>query len=225
MTSARPHIEASAVAVYRHTTDQLGRRRDDEACDATCRHVVDVIEAEFGKLQAAGAGIACAAGCNFCCHLRVGVFAHEAIALLHYLRTTLPRDEASAIEKRILENARRIDDLTVAEHYAARIRCAFLVDGRCAAYDVRPSACARYHSMSRARCEYAYDHPQDMGTPSNSRPALEELQALGAAVVAATGAALEHAGLSATTAELHQLLRTMIENPSVLDRWRAGEAV
>jgi Fe-S-cluster containining protein len=219
------HIEAVAANVRRHVTDELDRGRDAEACDVVCRHVVGVIEAEFEAHRAEGAGIACAPGCTFCCHLRVGVFAHEAVALLHYLRTHASRDEAAAIEERIVSNARRIDGTTPADHYAARLPCAFLVRGRCAAYDVRPSACARYHSMSRARCEYSYEHPRAMGTPQNSRPALLELQELGAAVDSATEASLVHAGLSAAKAELHQLLRTMIEEPSVVDRWRAGEDI
>jgi Fe-S-cluster containining protein len=222
MPGTRERIDAAATTVHRRGTEELGRR-ETAACAATCRHVVDVIEAEFETLQADGAGIACAPGCTFCCHLRVGVFAHEALALLDHLRASAARDEAAAIEKRILENARAIDGKTAAEHNAARIRCAFLVNGRCSAYEVRPSACARYHSLSRARCEYSFDHPQDIGTPRNSRPALADLQAFGAAVDSATEAALKEAGLSTAKSELHQLLRIFIEDPSGVDRWRAGE--
>jgi hypothetical protein len=217
----RDHIAAAAADVHRHTTEQLGRR-NVEACAAIGRHDAAVVEAEFERLKGDGAGIACAAGCTFCCHLRVGIFPHEAIALLNHLRTALQPDEASAIEKRILENAHEIDGKSVAEHNAARIRCALLVDGRCAAYDVRPAACARYHSLSRARCEYSYDHPHDIGTARNSRPALAELQAFGAAVDAATVAALEGAGLSSTKGELHQRLRAMIESPRAVEQWLAG---
>ncbi len=221
----RERIDAAAANVRRRVTVELGRDSEPQACAATCRSVVGVIEAEFATLQSAGAGIACASGCTFCCHLRVGVYVHEALALLSHLRTSAPRAQAAAIEERIIGNARMIDRMTAAEHNAARIPCAFLVKGCCSAYDVRPSACARYHSLSRARCEYAYDHPQDIGTPRNSRPALAELQALGSAVDSATAASLEDLGLSTTKAELHQLLRTLIENPEAVDRWRAGEAV
>jgi Fe-S-cluster containining protein len=224
VTLSNEHTAAASEA-YRHTADALAKGRDTEACVAACRAVVDIIEAEHDALRTGGAAIACAAGCAFCCHLRVGAYTHEAIALLDYLHTTPSRNEAAAVVERILENARRIDEMTVAEHYAARIPCAFLVDGRCAAYGVRPSACARYHSMSRARCERSFDNPRDMGTPRNSRPALRELQTFGAAVGDATEAALREARLSATTAELHQLLRAMIEEPSVVERWFAGEDI
>jgi Fe-S-cluster containining protein len=190
------------------------RARDVTACEAACRQVVSALEAEFAAQRSAGAKIACAAGCAFCCHQRVGVFAHEAVALLQYLRTKLPRVAATAIEQRVLANARTIDGWTPEQHRAANLRCALLVDGRCAAYEARPSACARYHSLSRARCEHAFDHPEDIGTPRNSRPALAELQQLGAVLDSAMEAALADAGLPAMKGELHQTLRALLEDSS-----------
>ena len=112
--------------------------------------------------------------------------------------------------------------MSVEEHRSANIPCAFLVDGRCSAHEVRPSACAAYHSMSRARCEYSYNHPRGIGTASNSRPALAELRTFCDALIEATEAGVNDAGLSSTKAELHQVLRTLIEDPSAIERWRAG---
>ena len=190
------------------------RSRDAAACDAVCSKVVAALETEFAARALGRRKIACAAGCAFCCHQRVGVFAHEAVALLHYLRTRVPSADAEEIERRILANARTIDGWTPEQHRAANLRCALLVDGRCAAYEARPSACARYHSLSRARCEHAYEHPEDIGTPRNSRPALAELQQLGAVLDSAMEAALADAGLPATKGELHQTLRALLEDSS-----------
>jgi hypothetical protein len=224
MCSARK-ADATATSVYEVAAARFARGRDAEACASVGRHVVGTLQSKLEELRAAGATVACAPGCAFCCHLRVGAYPHEAIALLEHLRTTVPHEEAAAIVARILENAAKIDGLTVEEHYAARLPCALLVYGRCAAYEARPSACARYHSVSRARCEYAFDHPRDMGTPRNSRPALLEFQAFGAAADSATEAALKHAGLSAIKAELHQLLRAIIESPDVAEDWMAGKLI
>jgi len=202
--------------------DVLRRGPDAEACAAVCRHTVGVLGAELDARRADGARIACVPGCAFCCHQRVGVYAHEAVALLQHLRSCTPRTDAAVIEARVVVNARVVDGMTSEQHRAANLPCAFLVDGRCAAYEVRPSACARYHSLSRARCEHAFAHPEDIGTRRNSRPALAELQALGAAVETATEAALEDAGLSATRGELHQLLRDLLEDAALIERWRNG---
>ena len=116
--------------------------------------------------------------------------------------------------RRVLANARTIDGWTPEQHRASNLSCALLVDGRCAAYAARPSACARYHSLSRARCEHSFQHPQDIGTPRNSRPALADLQELGDALDFGVEAALVDAGLPPAKDELHQTLRALIEDPS-----------
>lgn len=200
------------------------RARDAAACEAVCRHVDSVLEAEFAAQRASGAKIACEAGCAFCCHQRVGVFVHEAAALVLALRTRLPPAEAEAIERRIVANAQTIDGWTPEQHRAANLRCALLVDGRCAAYDVRPSACARYHSLSRARCEHAFEHPEHVGTPRNSRPALAEIQKLASALESSLEAALVDAGLAPGKGELHQTLRALLEDPAAWPDLRPSSA-
>jgi Fe-S-cluster containining protein len=222
MRATREHIDAAAESVRRHAIEELGGRCASGNCGSVCRRVNGALEAEAESQRAAGAPIACAPSCDFCCHLRVDVFPHEAMALLDYLRTSVAATEAAAIERQILENARRIESLTVREHYAANIPCALLVAGRCSAYPVRPSACAAYHSTSRERCEHSYRHPQDIGTPKNSRPALLALQALGDALIAATQEGIDKAGLSSEQTELHQTLRALLEKPSLGANWRAG---
>lgn len=169
------------------------------------------LDAHFAAARAAGAPIACAAGCTFCCHQRVGIFPFEAIALYRHLHTQQSPAQVAAISQRILDNARRIDALTVEEHRRANLACAFLQAGRCSAYAVRPQACATYHSTSRERCEHAFTHPDAMGTPENSRPVLLELQMYAATLRETTRARLESAGLPTRQGELHQLLRALIE--------------
>jgi Fe-S-cluster containining protein len=214
----------ATTAALRSKAAKLLRTRDAVACAAVSRHVDAVLEGELAAQRASGAKIACAPGCTFCCHQRVGVFVHEAVALLRELRNRLPPAEAQAIERRVVANAKTIDGLTPEQHRAANLRCALLVDGRCAAYDVRPSACARYHSLSRARCEHSFEHPQDIGTPRNSRPALAALQELASALESSLEAALIDAGLPSAKGELHQTLRALLEDPSTWARLTPSSA-
>jgi len=116
-----------------------------------------------------------------------------------------------AVIKPDLANAARIDSLTAQQHRTAGIACAFLSAGLCGAHDVRPSSCAAYHSLSRARCEHAFNNPADIGTPRNARPALLELQAFNAAQIEATSAARKAAGLTGEQVELHQALRALLD--------------
>jgi len=212
MRLSREQTTPAATATFERTAGELRKNGDTATCTALCRRLNAVVEEKIDALKRGGANVACAPGCDYCCHLRVDVFAHEAVALAAYLRTQLPAEDAAMIERKIRANAERVDALTVEQHRSAGIACAFLRGGLCAAHEVRPSACAAYHSLSRARCEHAFRHPQDIGTPRNARPALLELQRFGDAQIAATGAARREAGLSGGQTELHQALRALLED-------------
>jgi Fe-S-cluster containining protein len=211
MKLPRGHLNALATTTYDVTVAALKESRGAEVSAALCRRLNGVIDDEIATRQAAGAAIACAPGCNFCCHLRVGVFPHEAVALLQQLRTHVSPSLAVAIEQRVLVNAQRVDGMTPQQHRTAGVACAFLVEGRCSVHDARPAACAAYHSLSRERCEHSFRHPGGIGTPTNARPALLELQVLGAALIEATQAAYNDAGVPGEQVELHQALRTLLE--------------
>jgi Fe-S-cluster containining protein len=211
MRLSREQSSSAATATYEHTATALRESRDGATCAALCRRLNGVIDAKIDALQRAGASVACAPGCAFCCHLRVDVFPHEAAALLHHLRTQVAPERAARIGERIRANALRIDALTPEQHRSAGIGCAFLENGLCSAHDVRPSACAAYHSLSRERCEHSFRHAEHIGTASNARPALLELQAFGTAQIETTAAAYRDAGLASTPAELHQALRALLD--------------
>jgi Fe-S-cluster containining protein len=210
MELERKRLNAATTATYELTATELRKSCGAASCSALCRHLNRVVEDEFAVSTAAGVPIACAPGCDYCCHLRVDVFRHEAVALLDHLRTRASPAAAAAIERRILANAQRIDGMTAEEHRTAGIPCAFLIDGRCSAYEVRPSACAAYHSLSRDRCAHSFHHPRAIGTAGNARPALLELQVFGTALIEATQAGCKAAGGASEQTELHQTLRALL---------------
>lgn len=225
MRVSRDWIHGAATAAAERTAALVAGGADAASCAECCSETSAALEAELARCAAEGAPAACAPGCAFCCHQRVSVFPHEALALLHALRAELPEHQQAAIGQRIRANAERIDGMTVERHYAANLACAFLVDGRCSVYRRRPSICASFHSMSRARCEQAFRQPEGMGTPRNSRPVLLEIQALADSIVEATRSALAAAGLEPAKLELHQALRVLLDDPGAADRWRAGGAL
>jgi Fe-S-cluster containining protein len=202
MQVSREHIHSAATAAYERAA-RLAMDASPARCADACRALAAAIDEQVREAAADGFPPACEAGCAYCCHLRVGVFRHEAVALLHRL-STMPPAQAAAVRERARSNAARIAAMSVEEHYAARLPCAFLLDGHCSAHDVRPSACAAYHSMSRERCERTYRDPSGIGTSAKTRPVLASLQTFCSALIEATKAGLDAGQMPSEQVELHQ---------------------
>jgi hypothetical protein len=134
----------------------------------------------------------------------------------------MPAATASEVEVKIITNATIVDGMTIEQHYATNLQCAFLIDGLCGAYVVRPSACAGYHSMSREQCEYSYSNPEDFGDEEIGKPTLLELQVFAETQQQAAQAGTQAAGYVSDRTELHQTLRAIIEDPKIMQRWRRG---
>ena len=198
----------------------LGRGSDVDACVALARQINHLLAQATQQLQDTGAGIACQVGCNFCCHLRVRVLPHEAIALFRYLQSRVPPQTAERVRSKIEEYARaRGPAATPAP--PPRRPCAFLVDGECAAYEVRPGACAAYHSLSKERCEQSFKDP----TLPTSTVVLRSFQVVAAALEDGLSAELSTQGLSDDRSELHAAVAALLAKPALIARWRAGRSL
>lgn len=154
----------------------------------------------FVRFQERNVDIQCQAGCKFCCHLRVAAFPYEAAAIASYIDSELPQEQALELRKRVAEKAALISGMTVEQHFTTNIECAFLYEGKCSVYPVRPSSCAGYHSLSRERCEFAYNHPADLETV---KPDSEELKQFHAAIDEGIKQALMALEFDAEKGELH----------------------
>jgi hypothetical protein len=195
----------------------LGRSSDVDACMALARQVNELLAQAAQHLEAGATGLACRPGCNFCCHLQVKVLPHEAIALFRYLQSRVPPQTAERVRSKIEEYARaRGPAATPAP--PPRRPCAFLVDGECAAYEVRPGACAAYHSLSKERCEQSFADP----TVPSATVALQSLRMVAVSLEEGIKGELAAQGLSTVPAELHRAVAALLANPSLIASWRAG---
>jgi Fe-S-cluster containining protein len=193
--------------------DTLGTSSDADACVALAARINTLMDQALESFR--GDGLACREGCNFCCHLRVMVFPHEAIALFRYLDRYMPQELADGIRARVMENADRRATLTREGQLVPAMRCAFLVDGKCSAYDVRPAACSAYHSLSKGRCEDGY-HKQPGAV--HRIPVLQALRYVGAALDDGMEKGLAAAGLNGRHVELHTALAALMRDPSLIDK-------
>ncbi len=203
-----------ALAAVRET---LGKSTDVDSCSRLASRIDDLMTQALDYFRKAGADIACRAGCSFCCHLRVMVRPHEAIALFRYLGSRMPEEQAATVRRRLIENAARIT-----AGNATNVPCAFLVDGKCSAYEARPAACSGYHSLSRERCEKEYEQ---RGASAEGIPVLEALKHVATALDEGTEEALLTAGLSGTHTELHTAVAALLRNPALIQGWRSGRAL
>ena len=199
--------------------ETLGASSDVDSCTTLAAGIDSLIGQAFEHFQKDGADIACRAGCSFCCHLRVMVYPHEAIALFRYLGSRMLKEHVSLVRQRVLENADAIRKASREGRAPARAACAFLIDGKCSAYEVRPGACAGYHSLSREHCEKTYDDP---AASSEGTPVLQALRYIAEEMANGMDEGLAAAGLSGTRIELQTAVAALIRNPALIARWRAG---
>jgi hypothetical protein len=190
--------------------DTLGHSTDVDACVALVDRLDRLLAQAADHLAPPGAGLACRPGCNFCCHLRVMVQPHEAIALFRYLQSQMPPATAQSVRTRVRDYATSATTSPRA--------CAFLVGGQCAAYAARPSACAGYHSLSKERCEQSFLDP----SRPTSTVALRSLQVVATALEDGVNSALRGQGLSQDRIELHTAVAALLADPGLIARWRNG---
>ncbi|GAA6140300.1 YkgJ family cysteine cluster protein [Hydrogenophaga sp. 5NK40-0174] len=112
-------------------------------------------------LQADTLPPACESGCSACCHQAVSVTPMEAEALVGFIRMHWSAEAAQ--QMRQAAEARASND-SPSLSWAERPPCVLLgEDHRCRAYEARPAACRKCHSLSRVACDAREDElPQNL---------------------------------------------------------------
>jgi Fe-S-cluster containining protein len=214
---------AAAKFAIATTANTLKRSTDVDSCVALAGKLDRHLDAALTHAkQILGAPIACRAGCSFCCHVRVEVLAHEAIALFRYLRSQIPEEQAQAIAAKVVANADRLATMTPEQHTAARVQCAFLVNGRCSAYPARPLACAGFHSLNVSECERAFNDAADL---TDRIPMVGEVKEMEIATAVGVRQALRDLKLDDQPMELHAAVAALLSDPSLIGRWRNGRSL
>lgn len=171
-------------------------------------------------IQADGVSLACRAGCNFCCYLKVDVRAIEVFRIVDYLVQKKPH-ELPGLKERSAKHFAIIQPLSFMEHIGSNHLCPLNVDGNCTVYDVRPLACRNFHAQRVETCEYSFEHPTDLESASSQHP---KLKAMGNAALYGINVAYEESGYDANTYDLGAALHNTFINPKAFKRWRDKRA-
>lgn len=96
--------------------------------------------------------VACKEGCHWCCFQSVPVSAPEVFRIARFLSGVV----TEAATEDLINRLRKLDEATRGLTSKARAKlhlpCAFLAEGRCAIYSVRPLACAEFTSFNVQDC-------------------------------------------------------------------------
>lgn len=163
---------------------------------------------------------ACQRGCWYCCYLKVGVRPEEAFAIVEFIRNHFAAPLAREVRATVAANARIMRQASRADQLTATLKCAFLRDGACSIYEVRPARCRAFHAVDLRGCQESYEHPQDDSVLTSFVPAMftaSEAQRAG------YDAALRTGGFDGTTYEMNTALDECLTDPRPLQRFERGK--
>jgi Fe-S-cluster containining protein len=163
--------------------------------------------------------LACKKGCDSCCRRPVGTTAPSVLRIAAALRERLNEAEFAEVLGRLVA----LDEKTHGASWTLAARppfpCAFLVDGACSIYAVRPLVCRAWNSADadacrRALTEGSVEMPFDLYQRTTFAAVENGIQDV-----------LRQHGLDAGDLELTAAMRVAMENVDAAQRWLAGEPV
>jgi hypothetical protein len=228
-TTARPEAAQPSIdeqdflrSVFREAVEKTRTLLDDPSVDdlsalaqilAGRNRVFDETadsHAQAGRAQ-------CQPGCVSCCYLMVMGAPIEILGIARHLLETRTPAEIERIKQRL----RKVVDIPLdpALRVRSKTPCGLLEDGRCIAYEQRPSVCRMALSQSRAACDSCL---QGKGA---SIPYIEQPSKIAAVMQAGIDHALiMRRNLSTEGAELARgLLVALNDYQGTLRRWLGGE--
>jgi Fe-S-cluster containining protein len=101
--------------------------------------------------------VACRAGCDACCHVPVGLLAHEVLIAAQYVQTHYSPADLEALIARAAEHRAAFAGKSNGERMLLRTPCVLLREGSCSIYEARPEACRSHHSNNAVACRTNLD--------------------------------------------------------------------
>jgi Fe-S-cluster containining protein len=220
-TAPAPDDPDSMRTVFREAFERTSGLLDDpkiddrEALTAAIRRRNKVLD-ETADAYAKAGGAECKAGCVSCCHLMVMGAPFEILSIAqHLLETKTP----AAIED-IKARLQKVSEIPLdpLSRVKAKVPCGLLEDGRCGAYEQRPSVCRMTLSQSRAACDSC------LRDAAGSIPYIEQPSRVAAVMQAGIDHALiTRRNLSIEGAELSRaLLIALRDHEGAMTSWLAG---
>lgn len=146
---------------------------------------------------------ACQKGCGWCCHQRIGAAAIEVLTMARALAT---RPQAAMVEA-----------------WKPGAPCAFLQDGACAIYDIRPLKCRSLWHLDVRHCMGKYAGLPVMGAASDGFQL--EPKMIYEGTLKGLALPLIKQGRDCPGVELMPALKAVLNDADAAKRWWRGESV
>lgn len=200
----------TGVAATKYIIRLLGQKTP-AANDAAVDFIRDIVKVSIQK-QIKFQKIDCRAGCSFCCHTNVSVRAPEAFQIARSIRK---RSNSSLRQRLSLQRELHLT-LSSDERWALRTPCAFLENGNCSIYSIRPSMCQLYASVNVKACQSSFNgSDEDIPQPGMFIVFRSQMST-------AFFAACRKLGYSCQGYELHQTIEYLLEHPDAEREWYSG---
>lgn len=132
---------------------QFRRTRNPADLLAVLRSAHKGFDRAYEKAPAAArAAVACRAGCGTCCHVPVGVQAHEVLLAAEFIQTRFSPEELAGVIERTAVHHATFAGKMMQERAALKTPCSLLRDGNCTIYEARPESCRSHHSNNLDGC-------------------------------------------------------------------------
>ena len=117
-------------------------------------YAASTMDSNFAKTpQKVLTEVACRAGCNYCCHVPLGVQAHEVLLAANHIKTHFNSGEIVGVIESAAAHRKRIATMPVTEYWRALQPCPLLRDGSCSIYEARPEVCRAHHGSNAQVCK------------------------------------------------------------------------
>lgn len=204
-------LQVAMDAIQRRVSGTLANAQDAWQAISFVEQLHSNTDAIIAASVSAAPTAECTPSCTHCCHARVEVSDPEALFIARHVHQ-MPTEEKLPLLERLRLKAAESTDLACEDKNAAPQPCAFLRDGLCSIYSIRPSVCRKAHSLSVKACETrASDIPQNLTRVVQCE-----------ALLAATNEAFKSVNLPASRYELSAaVLAALAENAE--DAWYQGK--
>ncbi|MFY9151405.1 MAG: YkgJ family cysteine cluster protein [Prolixibacteraceae bacterium] len=105
--------------------------------------------------------VACAKGCEWCCHQAVYANSYELHYLSDHILNQFTPEEIKGLTERAYAKEEKTAVLNENEIQKFKSPCPLLKNGACSAYQARPMACRIYLSTKLETCTEFYTHPEN----------------------------------------------------------------